>query len=46
MKKLFALLFLLLPVMVFGQSRKSNHLFKKGIKLFDAEKYGEALTYF
>jgi CHAT domain-containing protein len=46
MKKTFIILFLLLPVMTFGQSKESNNHFKKGIKLLDAEKYGEALTYF
>ena len=46
MKKIFTLLVLLLPVMVFGQSRESNKFFKQGIKLYKAEKYEEAIPYF
>ncbi len=46
MKKIFTLLVLLLPVMVFGQSRQSNKFFKQGTKLYKAEKYEEAIPYF
>ena len=46
MKKIFTLFVLLLPVMVFGQSRQSNKFFKQGTKLYKAEKYEEAIPYF
>ncbi len=46
MKHILLILFLLLPVMTFGQSKESKQCYKKGIKLLDAEKYGEALTCF
>ena len=46
MKKLFALLFLLLPLFVFGQSIESNNLFKKGMQLFKSKNYKEAIPYF
>jgi CHAT domain-containing protein len=46
MKKIFTLLVLLLPVMVFGQSRQSNKLYNQGMELFKAERYEEAIPYF
>ena len=46
MKQIFCILFLLLPMMLCGQSRESNKLYKQGLKLLDAEKYEEALLYF
>ena len=47
MKKLFAILIILfLPVWVCGQSKESNKLYKKGVKLHNADKYEEALPYF
>ena len=46
MKKIFTLILILLPLCVFAQSHKSNQLYKQGLKLYDAEKYEEALTYF
>ncbi|MBQ2098839.1 MAG: tetratricopeptide repeat protein, partial [Bacteroidales bacterium] len=45
MKQLLTIL-LLLPLCVFAQSRESKQLYKQGMKLFDAEKYEEALPYF
>ncbi|MBQ5551259.1 MAG: hypothetical protein IIT32_09365, partial [Bacteroidales bacterium] len=46
MKKIFTLILILLPLCVFAQSHKSNQLYKQGLKLYVAEKYEEALTYF
>ena len=43
MKKLFALLFLLLPLFVFGQSKESNNLFKKGMQLFKSKNYNDMI---
>ncbi|MBQ1697570.1 MAG: hypothetical protein II075_06775, partial [Bacteroidales bacterium] len=46
MKQLLTIIIILLPLCVFAQSRESKQLYKQGTKLFDAEKYEEALTYF
>ncbi len=45
MKQILTIL-LLLPLCVFAQSHESKQLYKQGLKLYVAEKYEEALTYF
>ncbi len=45
-KHIITIILLLLPLIAMPQSHKSNQLYKKGEKLFDAEKYEEAVPYF
>ena len=45
-KHIITIILLLLPLLAMPQSHKSNQLYKKGMELFDAEKYEEALPYF
>ncbi len=45
-KHIITIILLLLPLLAMPQSHKSNQLYKKGEKLFDAEKYEEAVPYF
>ena len=40
------IILLLLPLLAMPQSKESDQLYKQGTKLFDAEKYEEALPYF
>ena len=46
MKRLFTVIIMLLPLCVFAQSKGAMSNFYKGIELFDAEKYEEAVPYF
>ena len=45
MRKILTLILLLLPLIATPQSKQSNLLYQKGVQLFDAEKYEEALPY-
>ena len=46
MKKALLSALLLLPLVAFAQSKQSNKLYNKGVELFKAENYEEALPYF
>ncbi len=46
MKKIFLLILLVLPVLVYGQSAKSKQLFKIGMALYNSQKYEEAIPFF
>ena len=46
MKKALLSALLLLPLVAFAQSKQSNKLYNKGVELFEAENYEEALPYF
>ncbi len=45
-RQIITLFLLLLPLLASPQSKESKQLYKQGMKLFDAEKYEEALPYF
>ncbi|MCR5455817.1 MAG: CHAT domain-containing protein [Bacteroidales bacterium] len=46
MKRLLILILFLLPMLAIAQSNESNQLYSKGVELFNAKKYTEALSYF
>ena len=46
MKKILLILALLIPMIALAQSREANKLYKKGDKLYNAEKYEEAIPYY
>ena len=46
MKNLLAILLILLPLCTFGQSRKSEKLYKQGLELLEAKQFEEAIPYF
>ena len=46
MKKILAILLILIPLAALSQEKKSNTLYYKGLELFNAHKYHEAISYF
>ncbi|MBP5502449.1 MAG: CHAT domain-containing protein [Bacteroidales bacterium] len=46
MKKIFLLILLVLPVIALPQSKEADKVYNKGVKLYEAKKYEQAITFF